>query len=98
MPTGFPIGRLSPRASHPRFEIVAGLLIAFGIFTRWASLALFVFTAINIYYFHNLWNLQGAERSDQLVPALSELSIMGALLILAAFRGLHSSGASDNGA
>jgi putative oxidoreductase len=61
-------------------EIVAGLLIAIGVLTRWAALALFVFTAINIYYFHDFWNLGGAE----LMTAFNKLSIMGALLILAA--------------
>src|SRR6266567_8905038 len=57
-------------------EIVAGLLVAIGIFTRWAA-------AINIYYFHDFWNLGGAE----LMTAFNKLSIMGALLILAAVAG-----------
>src|SRR5947209_4305719 len=51
-------------------EIVAWMLIALGILTRWAALALFVFTAINIYYFHDFWNLGGAE----LMTAFNKLS------------------------
>ena len=79
-------------------EIVAGLAIATGIFTRSAALVLLVFTAASIYYFHNFWGLQNAERSDQVLGALSELSIMGALLILVAGTRPHASDASDDSA
>ncbi len=79
-------------------EIVAGLAIATGIFTRSAALVLLIFTAASIYYFHNFWGLQNAERSDQVLGALSELSIMGALLILVAGTRPHASDASDDSA
>ena len=76
-------------------EIVAGLAIATGIFTRSAALALFVVTAADIFYFHNFWDFQSAERSDQMLRALSELSIIGALLMLVAGARPPISDASD---
>jgi uncharacterized membrane protein YphA (DoxX/SURF4 family) len=71
---------------------VVGLLIAIGIFIRSAALVLLVLTAMNIYYFHNLSDLQG---TDQMIRAVNELSIMGALLILVAPRP-HVLGAGDD--
>jgi uncharacterized membrane protein YphA (DoxX/SURF4 family) len=79
----------------PALEIVAGLLIAVGIFTRSAALALIIFTAISVYYLPNFWDLPNTERSDQLIRALNELSIMGALLILIA-PGKRALGAGDD--
>ena len=80
---GSPFTQILAIAS-PALEIVAGLLIAVGIFTRSAALVLIIFTAISVYYLPNFWDLHGTERSDQLIRALNELSIMGALLILIA--------------
>ncbi len=61
-------------------EIVAGVLIAMGILSRPASIALMIFTVVGIYWFP--WNFQNGVQSDQIIRALNELSIMGALLIL----------------
>ncbi len=88
---GLPFTQILAIAS-PALEIVVGLLIAIGIFTRSAALVLLVLTAMNIYYFHNLSDLQG---TDQMIRAVNELSIMGALLILVAPRP-HVLGAGDD--
>ena len=64
-------------------EILAAILVAADVLTRWAALVLFVFTGITIYYFHDFWNVGGPE----LMIAFNRLSIMGALLVLAAVSG-----------
>jgi putative oxidoreductase len=66
-------------------EVVGGLLILLGWWTRLAALALMVFTAAALYLFHDFWNAQGAERSDQMIHAMKNLSIIGAFLMLAGF-------------
>lgn len=63
-------------------ELVAGVMILVGFKTRWAALALIVFTAIATFYFHNFWDLQGAARINQQNIALKNLAVMGALLML----------------
>jgi len=63
-------------------ELVGGLLIAVNIGTRFAALLLIVFTAAATFYFHDFWNMAGDVKTDNIVHALKNLSIMGALLIL----------------
>lgn len=66
------------------FELVAGLMLVIGFKTRWAALALCVFTAFATYLFHPFWSLAGAARVAQQTAALENLAAMGALLMLAA--------------
>jgi uncharacterized membrane protein YphA (DoxX/SURF4 family) len=66
-------------------EIVGGLLIAFNVLTRTAAFVLFLFTAVTTFSYHDFWNMAGAERANNLTHALKNLSIMGALLMLAAW-------------
>jgi putative oxidoreductase len=67
-------------------EIVGGLLIAFNVLTRAAAALLLIFTAVTTFYFHDFWNLpEGADRTNQMTNALKNLSMMGALLMLAAW-------------
>jgi len=61
-------------------ESVAGVLIAMGILIRPASIVLLIFAAIGIY--ESQWDFRNGIRPDQIISALNELSIMGALLIL----------------
>ena len=76
----------------PVLEILAGVLMAIGIFIRLASLALLVFTAISIYWLRNWWDLQGGVHYDEIIRALNELSVMGALLILLVLPRPHAPG------
>lgn len=62
-----------------------GLLIAFGILTRTAAVVLLLFTAVTTFYFHDFWNMSGPDRNTNLIMALKNLSIMGALLMIAAW-------------
>ena len=63
-------------------EVAGGLLIAANFGTRWAALALLLLTAVATFYFHDFWNMADAARSENLIHAEKNLSIMGALLML----------------
>jgi uncharacterized membrane protein YphA (DoxX/SURF4 family) len=43
-----------------------------------------IFTAAATYYFHDFWNMSGAARADNMIHALKNLSIIGALLVFVA--------------
>jgi putative oxidoreductase len=66
-------------------EVAGGLLIAFNIIPRTAAVVLLLFTAVTTFYYHDFWNMAGAERANNLAHALKNLSIMGALLMLASW-------------
>jgi putative oxidoreductase len=66
-------------------EIVGGLLIAFNVLARTAAVVLLLFTAVTTFYYHDFWNMAGADRTNNLTHALKNLSIIGALLMLAAW-------------
>src|SRR5262249_45675350 len=66
-------------------EVVGGLLIAFNVFTRTVAVILLLYTAATTFYFHDFWDMTGAERTNNMIHALKNLSIMGAFLILAAW-------------
>ncbi|BAT60922.1 inner membrane protein YphA [Variibacter gotjawalensis] len=65
-------------------ELVGGVMVLVGFKTRYAALALLVFTAIATYYFHNFWALSGDAVNLQRIMALKNLAVMGALLMLIA--------------
>jgi putative oxidoreductase len=66
-------------------EVGCALLIALNILTRTAAVVLLIYTAVTTYYFHDFWNMAGADRSGNLIAALKNLSIIGAFLMLAAW-------------
>ena len=67
-------------------EVVGGLLIAFNVLTRTMAAVLLLYTAAATFYFHDFWNLPaGPERVNNITHALKNLSIAGALLMLAAW-------------
>jgi putative oxidoreductase len=67
-------------------ELVGGLLIAFNVLTRAAAIMLFLFVAVTTFYMHDFWNLpSGPDKSNNMIHALKNLSMMGAFLMLAAW-------------
>ena len=62
-------------------EVVSGLLIAFNIGTRVASVLLIVFTLAATYYFHDFWNMAGPAATDNTIHAMKNLSLIGALMV-----------------
>ncbi len=62
-------------------ELGGGLMIAANIGTRFAALALIVFTAAATYWFNDFWNMAGGDRMNNQMHALKNLSLIGALLV-----------------
>ncbi|KAB2884916.1 MAG: DoxX family protein [Pseudorhodoplanes sp.] len=62
-------------------ELAAGLMIAANIGTRIAAVLLLAFTAAATFWFHDFWNLAGPDRLNNMIHAMKNLSIMGALLV-----------------
>ena len=67
------------------FEIIAGLMIAVNFGARFFSIILIVLVAGATYYFHDFWNQAPPDNGKALIDALKNLSIMGALFIIAGY-------------
>lgn len=66
-------------------EIGCSTAMLLGLFTRWASLVLILFTAAATLMFHNFWAAPEAAVTAQTVNFLKNLSLIGGLLVLNAF-------------
>ncbi len=64
------------------FMLLGGLLVFFGIKTRFGAFLLFLFIIPTTLLLHAFWNLQGDTKGLQIVMFLKNLSILGALLYL----------------
>jgi uncharacterized membrane protein YphA (DoxX/SURF4 family) len=67
------------------FEIIAGLMIALNLAARFFAILLIFFVAATTFYFHDFWNQAPPENAKSLVDALKNLSIIGALFIIAGY-------------
>jgi uncharacterized membrane protein YphA (DoxX/SURF4 family) len=67
------------------FEVIAGLMIALNFGTRLFALLLIILLALTTYYFHDFWNQAAPENANSLVDALKNLSLIGALFIIAGY-------------
>ncbi len=65
-------------------EFVGPILIALGLFTRWAALLMVLFTAIASLIAHDFWNATEAARHLQYTQFMKNLAIIGGFLILIA--------------
>jgi uncharacterized membrane protein YphA (DoxX/SURF4 family) len=63
-------------------ELGGALMIAFNFGTRFAAALLILFTAAATFYFHDFWNMEGAERAQNLIAAQKNLTLIGGLLML----------------
>lgn len=66
-------------------EILGGLSILTGIWTRIGALALFLFLIAVTLIFHDFWTYEGMERQTQMINVMKNLAIMGGLLLLVGF-------------
>jgi putative oxidoreductase len=66
-------------------ELVGGLAILLGLFTRFTAWILFLYLIPVTFLFHNFWALGGMDRIDNMIHFEKNLAIMGALLYLATF-------------
>src|SRR3954462_13103520 len=67
------------------YEVIAGLMIALNFGARFFAILLIFFVAATIYYFHDFWNQASPEAAKTIVDALKNLSIIGALFMIAGY-------------
>lgn len=66
-------------------EVVCGLMIALNFGARFFAIILVLFVAVTTFYFHNFWDMTGADRINNMIHALKNLSLIGGLLIIAGY-------------
>ncbi len=66
-------------------ELGLGILILVGWQTRWAALALGIFTLVITFIFHDYWTMEAAQQMAQKMNFDKNLVVVGALFLLSAF-------------
>jgi putative oxidoreductase len=66
-------------------ELAGGLMLVAGWKARWAALAIFLFTIPTTLIFHNPMGLDAQAAQAQMIHLMKNLSIMGGMLLVAAF-------------
>ena len=66
-------------------ELGGGLALVFGFYTRWAALALGLFTLLVTFIFHNFWAQPEAQQMMQQLLFMKNISVAGGMFVLAAF-------------
>jgi putative oxidoreductase len=67
------------------FEIISGLMIALNFGARFFAILLIFFVAAVTFYFHDFWNQASPDNAKSLMDALKNLSIIGALFMIAGY-------------
>jgi putative oxidoreductase len=67
------------------FEIIAGLMIAVNFAVRFFALLMILFVIAVTFYFHDFWNQAAPDNAQALMDALKNLSIIGALFMIAGY-------------
>jgi putative oxidoreductase len=80
---GVPMARVALIAASV-FQILAGLLVILGLWVAPAALGLVVFTVVASFLMLNFWDLEGQARDAARTGWLTNLAIIGGLLIVAA--------------
>ena len=88
--SGMPMPQLLA-LSAGALEIIAGLMIAVNFGARFFAILLIFFVLIATFYFHDFWNQSAPDNAKTLIDALKNLSIVGALFMIAGYgRGTRS--------
>ena len=66
-------------------ELGGGLALVFGFYTRWAALALGLFTLLVTFIFPNFWAQPEAQQMMQQLLFMKNISVAGGMFVLAAF-------------
>jgi putative oxidoreductase len=66
-------------------ELGAGLLLVVGWKARWAAFLLFLFIIPVSLVYHNFWTMEGAQAAMNKIQFMKNVSIMGGMLLVAAF-------------
>jgi putative oxidoreductase len=80
--TGMPMAQLLAIAAGVT-EVVCGLMIALNFGARFFAVILILFVAAATFYFHDFWNQTGTEATNNMIHAFKNLSLIGALFIIA---------------
>ena len=67
------------------FEVIAGLMIALNFGVRFFSILLIIYICLVTFYFHDFWDQVPPDNGKTLADALKNLSLIGALFILAGY-------------
>ena len=67
------------------FEILAGLMIALNFLARFFAILLIFFVLATTFYFNDFWNQSPPDNAKTLIDALKNLSIIGALFMIAGY-------------
>jgi uncharacterized membrane protein YphA (DoxX/SURF4 family) len=82
--TGKPMPQLLAISSGC-FEILAGLMIAVNFGARFFAILMIFFVLMVTFYFHDFWNQSPPDNAKTLIDALKNLSIIGALFMIAGY-------------
>ena len=63
-------------------ELICGICIALNFGARFFAVVLILFVIAATFYFHDFWNQSGPDARNNLIHALKNLSIIGALFII----------------
>jgi putative oxidoreductase len=80
--TGMPMANILAIAAGA-IEVICGVMIALNFGARFFAIVLALFVVAATFYFHDFWNQTGAEASNNMIHALKNLSLIGALLMIA---------------
>jgi putative oxidoreductase len=73
-------------------ELICGIMIALNFGARFFSLVLILFVAVATFYYHDFWNQTGTEATGNMIHALKNLSLIGALFMIAGYRRMSHAG------
>ncbi|MGB9116105.1 DoxX family protein [Bradyrhizobium sp.] len=82
--TGMPMPQMLAIAAGS-LELICGLMIALNFGARFFAILLILFVAGATFYYHDFWNQTGADARGNMVHALKNLSIIGALFMIAGY-------------
>src|SRR6266567_9054680 len=89
--TGMPMPQLLV-FSAGGFEIIAGLMIAVNFGARFFAILMIFYMLVVTFYLYDFWNQSPPDNAKTLIDALKNLSIVGALFMIAGYgRGPRSS-------
>jgi putative oxidoreductase len=73
-------------------ELICGIMIALNFGARFFSLVLILFVAVATFSYHDFWNQTGTEATGNMIHALKNLSLIGALFMIAGYRRMSHAG------
>ena len=73
-------------------ELICGIMIALNFGARFFAIVLILFVAVATFYYHDFWNQTGADAAGNMIHALKNLSLIGALFMVAGLRKVSHAG------